>query len=79
MSNQHHVVPDPEGGWKIKRSGSKRSSGNFETKTDAVNRGREVSQNQNTELVIHRRDGTIQQKDSHGRDNRRVRDRDTHK
>ena len=67
-NNQHHVVPNPEGGWDVQRSGSQRSSGHFDKKNDAVDRGREISQNQKTELVIHRKDGTIQQSDSHGND-----------
>ena len=70
MSKQksHHVVPNPDGGWDIKKSGSERASKHFETKQDAVKQGREISQNQKTEFVIHGMDGKIQQKDSHGND-----------
>ena len=64
----HHVVPDPDGGWKIKKSGSSRSSGHFDRKIDAVQRAREISRKQKTELFIHRKDGQIQQRDSHGND-----------
>ena len=67
-NNQHHVVPNPKGGWDVQRSGSQRSSGHFNTKNDAVDRGREISQNQKTEFVIHGRDGKIQRSDSHGND-----------
>lgn len=66
--NTHHVVPDPEGGWNIKKGGAERSSGHFDRKADAVDRAREISQNQGTELVIHNKDGQIAQKDSHGGD-----------
>jgi hypothetical protein len=34
----------------------------------AVDRGREISRNQGTELRIHNKDGRIAQSDSHGRD-----------
>jgi Uncharacterized protein conserved in bacteria (DUF2188) len=64
----HHVVPDPDGGWNVKRGGASRASRHFETKPDAVAWGRAVSRNQGSEFVIHRKDGTIQQKDSHGND-----------
>ena len=64
----HHVVPNPGGGWDIKRGGAKRSSGYFETKQEAVNRAREISRNQGTELVIHNRNGKIASCDSHGND-----------
>ncbi len=64
----HHVVPNPNGGWDIRRGGSERSSGHFETKQDTVDRARQISRNQNTELVIHNRDGKISSSDSHGND-----------
>jgi len=70
MTNKStHVVPNKEkGGWDIKQSGGKRSSGYFDTKQDAVDRARQISKNQKTELVIHNRDGKISRKDSHGND-----------
>lgn len=68
MSNTHHVVPNSEGGWDIKRGGSKRSSGHADTKAKAVDIARGISRNQRTELVIHGKDGRIQSKDSHGND-----------
>jgi uncharacterized protein YdaT len=64
-----HVVPNNQsGGWDIKQGGGQRSSGHFDTKKDAVNRAREISKNQETELVIHNKDGKIGIKDSHGND-----------
>jgi hypothetical protein len=67
-NNEHHVVPNPDGGWNIKRNGSKKSSGHYDRKEDAVDAARIISTNQNTELVIHKKDGKIQKKDSHGND-----------
>ncbi|ESY07322.1 DUF2188 domain-containing protein [Mesorhizobium sp. RSR565B] len=64
----HHVVTNPNGGWDVKRGGSARASGHFDTKQAAVDYGREVSRNQHTELRIHNQDGRIGQSDSHGRD-----------
>lgn len=64
----HHVVPSPDGGWSVKKGGAERASKNFEIKKDAENWARKVSINQKSELVIHKRDGTIQRKDSHGND-----------
>ena len=67
-SNTHHVVPNPQGGWDVKRGGALRSSGHYDTKKDAESAGREISRNQDTEFVIHGKDGKIQRKDSHGND-----------
>lgn len=64
----HHVVPNPDGGWDVKRGGGERSSGHFDTKREAVERGRDISRNQGTELRIHNLDGRIGQSDSHGHD-----------
>ncbi|MBW2662416.1 MAG: DUF2188 domain-containing protein [Deltaproteobacteria bacterium] len=63
-----HVVPKSSGGWDIKQNGAQRSSGHFDRKQDAIDRARELSRNQNTEFVIHNKDGKISQKDSHGND-----------
>jgi hypothetical protein len=64
MSNKrepgtHHVVPNPQGGWDVRRGGADRAAGHFDHKTDAVDRGREISRNAGTELKIHNRDGRI--------------------
>ncbi len=62
------VVPIPEGGWDVKRGGGDRASAHRDTKEAAINRGREISRNQQTELRIHNKDGKIASSDSHGHD-----------
>ena len=64
----HHLVPNPKGGWDVKKGGTKRSSGHFDTKKAGEKAGRKISQNQETEFVIHGKDGKIQNPDSHGND-----------
>lgn len=64
----HHIVPNPDGGWDVKRGGGQRASAHADTKIEAEKIGRSISQNQNTELVIHGLDGKIQRSDSHGND-----------
>lgn len=64
----HHVVPNPDGGWDVKRGGAERASGHYDTKQQAVDAGREISRNQGTEFRIHNKDGKISQSDSHGND-----------
>lgn len=65
---EHHVVPDPKGGWKGKRENAKKASIHADTKEEAVKKTRKISKNQETELIIHRKDGTIERSDSHGKD-----------
>lgn len=64
----HHVVPNPNGGWDVKRGGAERASAHTETKAEAVDLGRAISRNQYTEFVIHDKHGVIRQSDSHGND-----------
>jgi len=69
----HHVVPNKDkGGWDVQRGGADRASGHFDTKQQAVDAGREISRNQQTEFRIHNKDGKISQTDSHGNDPRRI-------
>jgi len=71
-SGTHHVVPNPNGGWDVRRGGAERASGHFDTKREAIDRGREMSRNAGTEFKIHNRDGCISQSDSHGNDPRNI-------
>lgn len=69
MKKTTHVVPNSSrGGWDIKQGGGQRASVHLDNKQDAIDRARQISQNQSSELVIHNRDGKISQKDSHGSD-----------
>jgi hypothetical protein len=74
-NDSHHVVPNSDGGWDVKRSKAERASKHFETKQEAVDWGRQVSRNQQTELIVHKQDGRIQNPDSHGNDPLPPRDR----
>lgn len=64
----HHVVPNPSGGWDVKKGGAEKASNHFDKKTDAVDKGRQISQHQKSEFYIHGKNGKIQSKDSHGND-----------
>jgi len=65
--NEHHVVPK-DGGWSVKKGGGVKSIKDFDRKQEAVDYARDISRNQESELIIHRKDGTIQNSDSHGND-----------
>ena len=68
MSRNQHVVPGKNGGWNVRGAGAKRATVHTETKQDAINIARNISQNQHSELIIHGRNGRIQSRDSHGHD-----------
>ena len=71
MSNKKqniHVVPHPDGGWATRRAGSTRVSDRHSTQKDAIDIARGRARNDKVELLIHRPDGQIRDRDSHGSD-----------
>lgn len=62
-----HIVPDGDS-WAVKKPGAKRASAILPTQAEAIARGRELARKERSELVIHRRDGRIRDKDSYGND-----------
>ncbi len=68
MGKNQHVTPHPDGGWQVKGAGNTRATVRTETQADAINIAREIARNQESELVIHRPNGQIRDKDSYGND-----------
>ena len=62
-----HVVPRADG-WATRKEGSDRAGGVYDTKNEALERGRNQARREQVELVIHRKNGTIQDSDSYGSD-----------
>ena len=62
-----HVVPHQDG-WAVKGAGNQRATSVHSTQQQAIDAGRDIARNQKSELVIHRPDGRIRDKDSHGND-----------
>ncbi len=74
MSENQHVVPHDDK-WAIRREGSDRVSSIHDTQEDAINKARNIAQRERSEVIIHRRDGTIRDKDSYGNDPNPPRDK----
>lgn len=69
MPKSNHVVASKaKGGWVVKKSGSVKASKSFTTKNAAVIFGRQISKSEKTELYIHKKDGSIQNRNSYGKD-----------
>jgi hypothetical protein len=69
-----HVVPHPDG-WATKTEGAERAGRVYDTKNEALEQGRDQARREQVELVIHRKDGTIQDSDSYGNDPNPPKDR----
>lgn len=70
MARDTHRVMPHQDGWQVKRDGDSKASHVTDTKAEAMDIGRGISKNQETEFQIHGRDGRIQSSDSHGNDPR---------
>ncbi len=68
MGKNQHVTPHPDGGWQVKGVGNFRATARTSTQADAIKIARDIARNQGSELVIHRPNGQIRDKDSHGND-----------
>ncbi len=66
-SKGQHVVPN-KGKWSVRRAGATRASGTYTTQQEAIDKAKDIAQNQRTELYIHGRDGRIRERNSYGND-----------
>lgn len=62
-----HVVPKGKD-WEVKGEGNIRATAIVNTQAKAIKIAKEIAINQKSEVVIHRPNGTIRDKDSYGHD-----------
>lgn len=67
MGKNIHVVRK-DGQWQAKQEHAQRSSGNFNTQREAIDRAKEIASNRGQEVIIHRPTGEIRDKHSYGND-----------
>lgn len=67
MSKNQHVVPHPQG-WAVKGAGNSKATKILPTQADAIAVAKGIAKNQESELVIHRPNGQIREKNSYGND-----------
>ena len=67
LARDVHVVPH-YGGWATKREGGVKVSRLAETQEDAIAYARRLAQRDKVDMVIHGRDGTIQDSVRYGND-----------
>lgn len=67
MKKNQHVVPKGSK-WAVKGAGNEKYTKIVNTQKQAIGIARRIAKNQQSELVIHRKDGRIRDKDSYGND-----------
>ncbi len=67
MGRNQHVVPHDDG-WAVRGEGNERVTSVHDTQGEAIEVAREIARNQESELLVHGRDGRIRERDSYGND-----------
>jgi uncharacterized protein YdaT len=62
-----HVVPK-DGQWAVKTENADHAAKITSTQKEAIERAKEIAKNNQSEVVIHRPDGRIREKNSYGND-----------
>lgn len=65
----------PDGSWAVRGEDNERDTSRHDTQADAIDAARGVARNQRSEVLIHRPDGRIRDRDSYGNDPHPPRDR----
>ena len=71
MRKNQHVVPHGNK-WAVKGARNEKYTKFVKTQKQAINIAREIAKNQQSELVIHKKSGTIRDKHSYGNDPRYI-------
>lgn len=71
VKKNQHVVPY-KNEWAVRGEGNDRVTSVHSTQSSAIEVAREIAINKKAEVVIHRPDGTIRDKNSYGNDPRNV-------
>lgn len=67
MGKNQHVTPKGDQ-WQVKGEGNSKATSLHKTQKEAINSAKDIAINQKSEVVIHRPNGTIRDKDSYGND-----------
>ena len=67
MGKNQHVVPH-NGKWAVRGAGNSRVTATFRTQEQARVQARRIAIREQSEVVIHRPNGQIRDKDSYGHD-----------
>lgn len=74
IKRNQHVVPLGNG-WAVKGEGNAKFTAITERKAEATSIAKQIAKNYHSEIIIHGKDGTIQNKNSFGNDPNPPKDR----
>ena len=62
-----HVVPRKRG-WAVKGAGNEKATAIHSTQQSAIIQARDIARNQGSEMLIHRTNGRIRERNTYGKD-----------
>lgn len=69
MANKQVRVSPKLSGWRrVHKAWGAKDSIHTQTQAEAIEKAKQIAQNQSTELIVQRKDWTIRQRDSYWRD-----------
>ena len=68
MSNKNqHIVPHGNE-WAVKGAGNQKATSAHSTQSEAIKKARGIAQNQQSEMLIHGKNGQIRERNTYGND-----------
>jgi len=67
MKKNQHVVPH-NNQWGVRGAGNSKVTSTHPTQKQAINAAKSIAKNQNSELLIHGKNGQIRERNSYGND-----------
>ena len=68
LGKNQWISPTSKGQWKVQGQGNSKATKLFDNKSDAIAFGKSIAKKQQSELIVQKKDGKIQSKDSYGND-----------
>ncbi|MBA9077085.1 DUF2188 domain-containing protein [Rufibacter quisquiliarum] len=67
MGKNQHVVKHSNG-WAVRGAGNEKATKVTQTQNEAIQYAKQIASNQNSEMLVHGRDGRIRERNSYGND-----------
>lgn len=68
MGKNQHVTPRPDGNWQVIGAGNEKATAVTETQREAIEIAKGLAQKNESEMLIHGKNGRIREKNSYGND-----------
>ncbi len=67
MGKNQHVTPIGDK-WQVKGAGNSRATAIYDTQKEAIAHAKQIATNQQSELLIHNKQGRIRERNTYGKD-----------